>query len=93
MKTCALFQFTGDNCNWYAEGDNCEIYGSADVNFGKTANEACCVCSGGSMLQPVDSSDDLLPLPPSGCYDYPIDWNDATGGKILSKGAMAELEG
>ena len=80
--------YAGDNCNWYAEGNNCEIYGSSDVNFGKTANEACCVCGGGSALETVDSSNDPPPLSPSGCYDNPMNWNDATGGKFLSKGAM-----
>jgi hypothetical protein len=37
------------NCDWYASGTHyCRIYGDDYRNFGKTANEACCVCGGGS---------------------------------------------
>lgn len=37
------------NCEWYAQGTNCEVYGDdyADAN-GITANIACCVCGGGT---------------------------------------------
>jgi len=31
----------GYNCQWYAEGSNCEELGSSNSNFGKTANQAC----------------------------------------------------
>ena len=37
------------NCNWYgADPRHCQYYGSDYRNFGKTANEACCTCGGGS---------------------------------------------
>ena len=36
------------SCAWYAQGSNCASYGNAYANFGKTANQACCVCGGGS---------------------------------------------
>lgn len=36
------------DCDWYAAGpDRCEEYGDSYVNFGKTANEVCCVCGAG----------------------------------------------
>jgi hypothetical protein len=37
----------GDDCNFYAEDNNCQLYGSGFENFGYTANQACCVCGGG----------------------------------------------
>ena len=37
------------NCNWYGSNDAyCNLYGNAGKNFGRTANQACCVCGGGS---------------------------------------------
>jgi len=36
------------NCNWYAETGNCAELGDGFSNFGKTANQACCECGGGS---------------------------------------------
>jgi len=36
------------SCAWYSEGSNCEEFGDSFANFGKTANQACCVCDGGS---------------------------------------------
>ena len=35
------------DCNYYAQGDNCAMYGNQYENMGKTANQACCVCGGG----------------------------------------------
>ena len=35
------------NCAWYAKGSNCANFGHLYANFGKTANQACCVCGGG----------------------------------------------
>jgi trypsin len=35
-------------CEWYSEGDNCRNHGDGYENFGHTANEACCMCGGGS---------------------------------------------
>jgi len=36
------------NCKWYADTGSCASFGDAYVNFGKTANQACCECGGGS---------------------------------------------
>merc|ERR1712165_372214 len=36
------------NCEWYAENDYCERFGDKYLNFGKTANQACCACGGGT---------------------------------------------
>lgn len=36
------------NCAWYGAGKSrCTSYGNSYANFGRTANEACCVCGGG----------------------------------------------
>lgn len=54
------------------------------MNFGKTANQACCACGGGSALDvPPDASDDPPPLSDNDCFDFPIDWNDSVGGKFF----------
>ena len=36
------------DCEWYAEGNRCQDYGNIEGDLGKTAQEACCVCGGGS---------------------------------------------
>ena len=36
------------DCKWYAQGNNCETYGSGYMHLDKTANEACCACGGGT---------------------------------------------
>jgi len=46
------------NCDWYANGSNCAIYGDGYENLGKTANEACCSCGGGG-------NDCSAPAPPA----------------------------
>jgi hypothetical protein len=56
------------NCIWYAQDNNCETYGNDTPNFGKTANEACCACGGGST-----SSDDPV------CSDTIDGWVDSLG--------------
>ena len=35
------------DCEWYGFGDRCDNLGHSYRNFGKTAKEACCECSGG----------------------------------------------
>ena len=32
------------NCAFYAQGDNCNIYGNGYPNYGYTAKQACCAC-------------------------------------------------
>lgn len=44
------------NCEWYANGDNCGMYGDMYENDGYTANEACCVCGGGGTVSPTPPS-------------------------------------
>jgi len=57
-------------------------YGGKDANFGKTANQACCACGGGSAADaPPDGLDDLPSVVDNGCFDIKSDWNDAVGGK------------
>ena len=50
----------GDSCEWYAQPDACEDYGNGFANFGKTANEACCVCGGGTNSASFFSSRHLF---------------------------------
>ena len=38
------------DCAWYAEGNNCANHGDNFENFGLTANQACCACSGGTNV-------------------------------------------
>jgi len=50
----------GDTCAFYAEGNNCELYGNLDPGVdGKTANEACCVCGGTSTAHLLRTNDSL----------------------------------
>lgn len=37
------------DCNFYAEGRNCQRFDSDYENFGYTAREACCACGGGNI--------------------------------------------
>lgn len=56
------------NCEWYGEGDNCAELGDGFANGGKTANEACCVCGGGSSTGPAPGPSPPSPGPgPSPC--------------------------
>ena len=71
----------GDNCAWYAEGSRCHDYGNANKNFGKTANQACCSCGGGSLVESVAEDDMQLSDPvlsDNMCWDTP-DWTDSVG--------------
>eukprot|EP00979_Chaetoceros_neogracilis_P013664 scaffold3990_cov284-Chaetoceros_neogracile.AAC.5 len=36
------------SCEWYGNGNHCADIGDSFANFGTTANQACCVCGGGS---------------------------------------------
>jgi len=39
------------NCDWYGQEENCVNYGNLYVNYGKTANQACCDCGGGNRQE------------------------------------------
>lgn len=47
----------GDDCNYYGVKSECHSMGDEYEKFGKTANEACCVCGGGTE---VSSNSSLL---------------------------------
>mmetsp|Transcript_15843 Transcript_15843/g.24667 ORF Transcript_15843/g.24667 Transcript_15843/m.24667 type:complete len:487 (+) Transcript_15843:395-1855(+) len=48
------------DCAFYAEGSNCEDYGSQYPYNGMTANDACCTCGGGVDLgAPADECTDV----------------------------------
>ena len=51
------------NCEWYANENYCEIYGSDFANGGLTANEVCCVCGGGEIFD--GNSPSKAPTPPT----------------------------
>ena len=36
------------DCDWYSRDGNCAKHGNGFANRGKTANQACCACGGGS---------------------------------------------
>ena len=40
----------GDGCDYYAENGRCSKLGDLFTNHGKTANDACCACGGGSFI-------------------------------------------
>lgn len=51
------------SCAWYGSGSNCASYGDSYANFGTTANQACCVCGGGSPTSGGPTSP--TPVPPT----------------------------
>ncbi|CAB9526035.1 metalloproteinase dpy-31 [Seminavis robusta] len=76
----------GDSCLWYADGTRCDDYGSGNGNFGKTANQACCACGGGSNIDSQFKDEAPLADPvlaDDACYDTPIDWRDSVGDTCL----------
>ena len=57
------------NCQWYSQNNRCRKYGNSYENFGKTANEACCACGGGSKggaPSPSPPPSPPSPTPPTG---------------------------
>mmetsp|Transcript_11029 Transcript_11029/g.13949 ORF Transcript_11029/g.13949 Transcript_11029/m.13949 type:complete len:212 (-) Transcript_11029:131-766(-) len=45
------------DCEWYAGGQNCQLWGNSYPYLGKTANQACCVCGGGCSDFPLGWTD------------------------------------
>jgi len=76
-------------CEWYgSKAWYCESYGDSWSNFGMTANQACCVCGGGSTNGTVTPSPTPAPTPvPTNnstsnvttCTDNPVGWYDIDG--------------
>lgn len=54
------------NCDWYSVGERCTTWGESS-NFNTTANEACCSCGGGRILDtsPSNSPSHQVSLNPS----------------------------
>ena len=78
----------GFDCTWYsAEDYYCTNYGHLFENFGKTANEACCICGGGSHSSDAPSTSPFFasttaPVAPNSsspssnlCVDTPLRLN------------------
>merc|ERR1712038_297576 len=41
------------DCNWYKGARNCDMWGFAYPMYNKTADQACCVCGGGCIDEPL----------------------------------------
>ena len=84
--------YYGDGCAWYEGNDlddlfyddkqtHCDNWGETSGTLDYTANEACCVCGGGSNYlrslpsrsPSISHSPSTSTSPTSSCYDYP-DW-------------------
>ena len=77
----------GFDCTWYSAKDYCTNYGHLYENFGKTANEACCICGGGSHSSDAPSTSPFFasttaPVAPNSsspssnlCVDTPLRLN------------------
>lgn len=57
------YDIEGDNCEWYSQIANaCRRHGDDYINFGKTANIACCICGGGYYDPPkAEPSPTMIP--------------------------------
>jgi hypothetical protein len=90
------YDSTGDNCLWYAEGTRCNDFGGTDKKFGKTANQACCACGGGSNLDVDRERADIMnaPVTDQSCWDF-VDWRDSSGYNCIwySQGDHCSLYG
>jgi len=65
-------------CDWYAEREHCEHYGSSFANDGKTAQQACCVCQ---TQLPTDAPT----VAPTACTDLTLSgavWHDSEGSNF-----------
>jgi len=49
----------GDTCDDYKDSGWCSVYGDKMGNHGATANQACCACGGGAVLELQQCKDDL----------------------------------
>merc|ERR1711976_22891 len=75
------------NCQWYGDNGYCVEYGDMYKNFGKTANEACCVCGGG-INGVMDETPDPIPIVPPNSYPPIIEVKcgcPSCSGSILDK--------
>ena len=66
----------GDGCDWYAEGENCRVWGTYIdfTNRNHTASTACCVCGGGENGNGYDipSMSPTVTASPSEFFEVPI---------------------
>jgi len=78
------------NCQWYNQGNNCEIYGGDFANGGFTANQACCSCDGGRYetteaptASPITAEPTAAPTEAASCNDRSLEdgtsWHDSEG--------------
>ena len=72
------------NCAWYSIGNRCQRYGDGYANRGKTANQACCVCGGGSIGAPT-------PTPPTGGNRPKANFNESWNRSIRRRGMLPYL--
>ena len=76
---------TGYGCDWYAEGENCNMYGDDYMGMGsmsdQNAKSACCACGGGQSFPPSMSEKNDTSMP--GCSENPFGWTAETDGEDL----------
>ena len=67
-------------CEWYAERDHCEHYGSSYANDGSTAQQACCACQ---TQAPTNAPTEPPTEAPTTCADLTLEngavWHDSEG--------------
>lgn len=76
------------DCQFYAEGDNCNLYGHHYSRLGQTANEACCACGGG--VQETCSNQDWWY--DSGGPSYNCEWYEDNPQSCGTYGANDDYE-
>ena len=81
--------FRTRNCAYFAVGNNCADYGDAAFRFGRTPNEACCACGGGTTGSsgPFTGDANIPTLAPS---TFPHDYEDCPDGRRLQEGESCD---
>ena len=83
------YDTTGYGCDWYAEGENCDMYGEDYMGMGnmsdQSASSACCACGGGQSFPPSMMEKNNTSMP--GCSESPYGWTDDQGFNCAWYGA------
>ena len=77
------------NCAWYSMSNHCQRYGDDFANRGKTANQACCTCGGGSRTGPTPTPPS--PSPPTGGTRPRANFNESLNSSIRNRGMLPYL--
>ncbi len=65
------------DCKYYARDNNCQSFGHGFANFGKTANQACCACGGGTRDQTMNPTESPT-TSPTGSPSMSPTWSPST---------------